>query len=88
MKKQIIKYGLYAFSSLLGAVILIGAYYSYFVEHVTGLVSFIATTTAGVLCLPFVFIAIAKQSKLTRQQVLKIAVGLWLIGILAPVIGL
>lgn len=88
MKKQIIKYGLYVFSLLLGTVILIGAYYSYCVEHVIGLVSFIATTAAGVLCLPFVFIAIAKQSKLTRQQVLKIAVGLWFIGILAPAIGL
>lgn len=88
MKGRIIKYGLYTFSFFIGVMILIGAYYSFFVEHVIGLVGFIASTTAGILCLPFVFIAIAKQSKLTRQQVLKIAFGLWLIGILAPMIGL
>lgn len=88
MKGGIVKYGLYTFSFLVGVIILIDAYYSFFMEHVIGLVGFIASTTAGILCLPFVFIAIAKQSKLTRQQVLKIAVGLWLIGILAPMIGL
>ncbi len=88
MRKQVIKYGLYAFSSLIGVMIIVSAYYSFFVEHVVGLVSFIASVTAGILCIPLVFIAIARQSRLTRQQVLKIAVGLWLIGVLAPVAGL
>ncbi len=88
MKKQIIKYGLYAFSSLMSVILLINAYYSFFVEHVVGVVGFIAFAVAGVLCIPFVFIAVAKHSKITREEVLKIAVLLWLIGIFSPLLGL
>lgn len=88
MKKNIIKYGLYAFSFVIGVIIIISAYYGYFKEQELGLISFIATGLSGLLFLPFVFIIIAKQSKITREQVLKIAVGLWLIGIFLPVIGL
>ena len=88
MKKQTIKYGLYAFSSLMSVVLLINAYYSFFVEHVVGVVGLIAFAAAGVLCIPFVFIAVAKHSKLTKGEVLKVAAALWLIGIFAPVLRL
>jgi len=88
VKGNVAKYGLYTLSFLIGVALLINAYYSFFVEHVVGVVGFIATTTAGVLCLPFVFIAIAKHSKITKESVLKIAVALLLIGILAPLLGL
>lgn len=88
MKGNVAKYGLYTLSFLIGVALLINAYYSFFVEHVVGVVGFIATAGAGVLCIPFVFIAVAKHSKITREEVLKIAVLLWLIGIFSPLLGL
>ena len=88
MKENVVKYGLYSLSSLIGIALLVNAYYSFFVEHVVGVVGFIAFAVAGVLCIPFVFIAVAKHSKITREEVLKIAVLLWLIGIFSPLLGL
>jgi len=88
VKENVVKYGLYSLSSLIGIALLVNAYYSFFVEHAVGIVGFIATAAAGVLCIPFVFIAVAKHSKMKREDVLKVAVALWLIGIFAPLLGL
>lgn len=88
MRKKVIKYGLYTLSFLIGLFLIIGAQYGFFKAQEMGLLSYIAASLSGILCLPFVFIAIAKQSNMTREQVLKVAVGLWLISVLIPVIGL
>lgn len=88
MRKKFITYGLYTLSTLIGLAIVIGAQYAFFKEHEIGLLSYITASLAGVLCLPFVFIVIAKQSNMKREQVLKIALGLWLLSIFLPLIRL
>jgi len=88
VRKKFTKYGLYTLSSLIGLAIIIGAQYAFFKDHEIGFLSYIAASLAGFLCLPFIFIVISKQSNITREQVLKIAVGLWLISIFLPLIGL
>lgn len=88
MKRKFLRYGLYSLSSLIGVSLIIGAQYAFFKESEIGLVSYIALSLSGLLCLPFIFILISNQSNLTREQVLKIAVGLWVLSILLPLIGL
>lgn len=88
VKTKIFKYGLYSFSFLIGVMVMLSAYYSFFIDQDIGLISYISITLSGVLCIPLVFIVIAKQSSMTKDQVLKAAVGLWVIGILLPMIGL
>lgn len=88
MRNPVVKYALYVLSFFVGVVILIGAQYGYFIEHEIGLVSYIAASLSGILWLPFVFIIIAKYLNTQREQVLKVAVGLWILSILLPLLGI
>lgn len=88
VRKKVAKYGLYTLSALIGLFIVVGAQYAFFKEHEIGLLSYITASLSGILCFPFVFIVIAKYLKITREQVLKSAVGLWVISVLLPLLGL
>lgn len=87
MKTNTVRYGLYALSTAIGLALLISANMGFFREHEIGLLSYLITSVAGVLCLPPVFILIANKSRLAREDVLKMAAGLWFIGLLLPLVG-
>lgn len=60
----------------------------FFKEGGIGLLIYLALNLSGLLFSPFIFILILDQSNLTREQVSKVTVGLWILSILLPLVGL